>query len=166
MNNVSVVNNVPYLRTTREFPLDAAGLTQEVSKSYLDVATAVNNRTIGIYPVNKPSITGNNYFLTTGRQQSLRQVYTFGVIVNGSTINIGFKLSSISQIILMYGTYLSGSSYFGIISADTSPISGQISFYVSVNGSSTTSDVIIFVVDGAAPSITSGTIVLEWIANA
>jgi hypothetical protein len=165
MNNInSVVNNVPYLRTTREFPLDPNKLTQEVSKSYLDIANAVNSRTIGIYPKNKPSITGNNYFLNSGRQQSLRQVYTFGAIANGSTIDLGFKLASINQIILMYGTYLSGTSYFGLIPADTTAITGQISFYIAVNGSSTSSDVITFVVD--APSITSGSIVVEWIANA
>lgn len=162
MNNS--INRVPFLRVSRSFPEEIHELSSEVNRSYVDIANAVNNRTIGIYPVNNSSFTGNSYFLTSKRQQGLRQTYVF---TGTSDINIGFKLSSISTVALMYGTYTNTStgSVFGLIPATSVVITGQISFYLAVNASSTTSDVLKFVVDGAAPALNSGIIVLEWIAN-
>lgn len=159
----NVINTSPYLRTSREYPQDDAHqLSVEVNKTYVDVANAVNTRTIGLYPTLRPAITGNSYFFTSQRQQSLRQVYTF---TSAANINLGFKLSSISRIIQMYGTYTSGTATYGLIPGTSVAITGQISFYTDVNGASTTSDVVKFVVDGAAPALATGVIVVEWIAN-
>ena len=161
----SPINRVPFLRTSRDFPEEIHELSSEVNRSYVDIANAVNNRTIGIYAINNSTFTGNSYFISSIRQQGLRQTYVF---TGTSDINIGFKLSSISTIALMYGTYTntSSGSVFGLIPATSVAIPGQISFYLAVNASSTTSDVLKFVVDGGAPALNSGIIVLEWIANA
>lgn len=153
------VNNSPFLRTTREFPENLHDLAFQSNKAYLEVAAAVNERTIGIYPVLKPAITGNIYFFTPAKQQGLRQMYSFTSTVN---INLGFKLTSISKIIQMYGTYSDGTSFFGLISGTSVAIAGQITFFVTVNGASTTSDIIQFVVGAGAPALTSGTIIIEW----
>ena len=161
MNNS--INNVPYLRTTRKFPDEVQQLAIEVNKAYLDIANTVNNRTISIFPTNRSAQTGESWFLVQNqRQQGFRQVYKFTTTAN---INIGFKLSSISQITNAHGVYLSGTSYYGLIFADTVAIAGQLSFYVAVNGASTTSDVITFVTGAGAPALISGIIVLEWIAE-
>jgi hypothetical protein len=163
---INVTNQVAFLRTSRDFPEDLHQLTIEVNKMYIDVANAVNNRTISIFPTTRPAQTGENYFLVANqRQNSLRQVYTFGAIVNGDTIPIGFKLSSISQILPSIGDYTDGTSWYGLIFGSTVSIGGQISFYVTVNGASTQSDNIVFVVDAGAPAITSGLIVLNWLSR-
>jgi hypothetical protein len=158
----NVVNQVAYLRTTREFPKDMDQLTVELNKSYLDIANNVNNRTISLFPTNRPAINGESWFINNNtKQQGLRQVYTFTTTVD---IPIGFKLSKISQISKMYGMFTSGTATFGLIPGTTVAIGGQISFYVDVDATSTTSDLIKFVVDAAAPALTKGTIVLEWLS--
>ncbi len=159
MNNI---NSVPYLRTTRNFPEEPKQLTVEVNRAYVDTANAVNLRTIGIFTKNVPSLTGESWFLNGNqRQQSFRQVYTF---TGNSDINIGFKLSGISQITQIRGIYTNGTSFFGLISGTSVNIAGQILIYVTVNSGSATSDVIKFVVGAGSPSLVSGTIVLEWLS--
>ena len=44
-------NGAPYLRTSREFPEDPKKLTLQISKSYIEIANAVNSRTISIFPI-------------------------------------------------------------------------------------------------------------------
>ena len=78
MNNY--INPNPYLRTTREFPQDIKQLTQEVNKSYLDIANAVNARTIGIFGVARPSVTGESWYIFGNRrQQTARQIFNIGL---------------------------------------------------------------------------------------
>lgn len=160
MNNV--VNNVAYLRTTREFPEDLRRLSVECNKSYLDTATAVNVRTIGLFPVNRPAITGNGFYLFQNqRQQSLRQVFTFT-----TTSNIPHPINFVRNpyVTAMYGQYTDGTNWYGLIAGSSTSITGQISFYLTPNSGSTPGN-IVFVVDGAAPSLTKGIIVLEWLSN-
>lgn len=158
----NVINSAAYLRTTREFPKDMDQLTVEINKSYVDVANAVNNRTQGLFATGKPAINGETWYISNAqKQQGLRQVYSF---TTTSDIDIGFKLTSISQITKMYGVYVSINTTFGLIPGTSTAIAGQILFYVDVNGASTTSDVIKFVVGAGAPALTQGTIVLEWLS--
>lgn len=161
-----IVNQVPYLRASREFPTDLDHLVQEVNQSYLDVAQAVNDRTIGIYPVDKRAITGNNYFLRgKSKQQSFRQVYTFtgaGNIPHG--INI-LTIASMSP--FCYGTYRDAAfNWYGAIYATSNPITNQVSFYITPNTSTSVLDGnIVVIVNGTAPAVVTGLIVLEWISN-
>ena len=161
--SVNVVNQVAYLRTSREFQEDIHQLAIEVNRSYIDIANAVNNRTISIFPINRPAINGESWFISKNqRQQGLRQVYTF---TSTADINIGFKLSSIAEFTRFFGIYTDGTASYGLIPGTSVAIAGQISFYVTVNGASTTSDVIKFLVGAGAPALTSGKIVLEWISE-
>lgn len=159
-----IINQMPYLRATREFPEELNLLTQEVNQSYLDVAQAVNDRTIGIYPLNKRAITGNSYFLIgKAKQQSFRQVYTFtgaGNIPHGINIHGIYGMSP-----FCYGTYKDvANNWYGAIYATSVPIAGEVSFYITPNTSSAVLDGNIVVLVGAgAPAIASGIIVLEWI---
>ena len=59
----SPINVTPYLRTSRSFPKDIDLLQVEVDKSYIDIAQKVNDRSIGIYPTNRPAITGDTWYL-------------------------------------------------------------------------------------------------------
>ena len=156
MNNI--VNQVAFLRTSREFPESIHQLAVESNKAYVDIANAVNARTIGIFPVNRSAITGNSYFITNQRQQTLRQVYIF---TTTSAINHeinGTAGINPSLFVHCYGNYTNGTNGFGLIwgtSAGTIP--NNISFYL-------TSTQIIFEVDGSAPALTSGRITLEWLS--
>jgi hypothetical protein len=163
----NIVNTVPYIKTSRDFPNDADNLSQELDKSYIEIAQAVNLRIIGLFSVNRPAITGESWFLNKPRQQTLRQVYIVPAgITTGSTIDLGFKIDQIYEFSpKCYGSYTDGTDSYGLIFASNTPITGQISFYLHVNAASTVSDQIVFVVDGAAPAITSGLVIIEWISD-
>lgn len=162
MNNV--VNQVAFLRTSREFPEDIKEFTVESNKSYVDIANAVNNRTIGIFPVNRPAQTGEGWFLKNNQKQStLRQVYTF--TSTATPIPIGFKLTSIFGFTRNFGVFTDGTSWYGLPFASNVAIAGQRTFYIAVDGASTISDVITFANGAGAPAIMNGTIVLEWLSQ-
>lgn len=156
----NIVNTMPYLRTSREYPYeDAHQLSVEVNKTYVDVANAVNQRTIGLFPVNNPAITGESFYLTNQRQQTLRQVYPFGAITAGSTLNIPINVKGVTQYSRIYGTCITSVP-------DNRPIP-----YASVvaNGNidlSVTTSNIVIVAGSGGPNIVSGIIILEWITNA
>jgi|GEM_PF-757043 len=159
------INNAPFLRTSRDFPEEVHELAKELNKSYVDIANSVNVRTIGIYAITRSTINGNSFFVSNARQQGLRQLYVFTATTD---IPLGFKLSSIYGISQMYGTYVdvaNNGNIYGLIPGTTVGIAGQISFYIFIDTSSTTTDVIKFIVDGTAPVLKSGMIVVEWIAN-
>jgi hypothetical protein len=162
-------NKVPYLRTSRTFPDDDVNiLTQELGKAYIDIALHVNQRIIGIFTPNKPAVTGESWYFTPQRNQSLRQIYILdNTIVDNSTIDIGFKLETIFQISpRSYGSYTDiAGNWYGIIYASSVPIAGQYSFYVKVNTGSTKTDQIVVRVGAGAPAINNGTIVLEWTSD-
>lgn len=155
MNNLA--NNVAFLRTTREFPEDLRQLSIEVNKAYANIASATNSRTIGLHPVNKPAITGEEWFITGNkRQQTLRQVYSF---TSTSSISHGISNVTAGQFINCYGSYTNGTNTFGLVFGSSGgTIPNNISFYV-------TSTQIVFQVDVGAPALTSGIIVLTWLSQ-
>lgn len=160
---VDILNNIAFLRTSREFPNDLKQLAREQNKAYIDVAAAVNNRVIGLFPTDRAAQTGEGWFLNQNqRQSSLRQVYTF---TTTTAIPIGFKLTTLSQILPSLGQFTDGTNWYGLINGSNVAIAGQISFYVAVNGASTLSDNIVFLVGAGAPSLTSGLIVLNWLSR-
>ena len=88
---------IPHLREQRQFPFDdLKQLARQVDEAYLDIATNVNARTIGQFPIGFAAVTGESWFLQGGnkRQQALRQVYTFTA---AGSIPHGIIPSSISQ---------------------------------------------------------------------
>lgn len=154
--SANIANQVPYLRTSREFPEEISQLTVEVNKSYVETANAVNLRTIGLFPTNRFAITGESWFLSGNKkQQTLRQVYTFTAT---TAISHGISVTSTTQFTRCFGTYTNGTNSFGLIWGTSGAIPNQISFYV-------TSTQIVFVVDAGAPALTSGRIVLEWLSS-
>lgn len=163
MNNI--VNQIAFLRTSREFPEELHQLTVEINKAYIDTANVVNNRIISIFPVNKPARNGENWYFANQRQEGFRQVYNFTILP--ITINVGFLLSSISKPTRCWGEYTDaiGNSY-GLIWASSVPIAGQISLYLQINptpGMGT--DLITFLSGAGAPTPVSGFVVIEWISQ-
>ncbi len=151
----NISNQVAYLRTSREFPTDAPLLSVELSKAYIDTANAVNIRTIGIHAVNKASVGGEGWFLNGPKQQNLRQVFQF---TSAGTIKHSLNFNSISTFTKCFGCYTDGTNYYGVIFASSMPITDQVTFWVDPAN-------INVIVDGAAPAVTSGIIVLEWISK-
>lgn len=148
----------PYLREQRQFPNDdLRELSNQVDHTYIDIASKVNARTIGLFAVGFPMVTGETWFLTgqPNRQQTLRQVYTF---TGAGNIAHGINFASITQFTRGFGDYTDGTNWYGVIFATSVGIAGQVTFYITPTN-------IVVLVDGGAPAVTSGTIVVEWLSQ-
>lgn len=154
MNNV--VNQVAYLRTSRDFPVSIGELSVVCSKSYIDVANAVNVRTIGLFPTNRPAITGESWYLVNNqRQQSFRQVYTFTSYTN---FNHGINFSGVSTFTKITGIVFDGTIYYPIPYLNPSALVNSIGIRVNPTQ-------VEFLVAGGAPAPQSGFVLLEWLSN-
>lgn len=166
----NVVNQIPYLRTSRNFPEDISELTVQVNKSYVDIATAVNNRIIGIFPTNRPAITGESWYFTSQRQQTLRQIYPFGAIAPGTELDIphGIPLTDIVRFTRIYGTVITNAPDYrplpyidpGLLTTGMTILvgPGTVVPFVGV-------PCIRIVLGATAVPVTSGVAVLEWLSN-
>ncbi len=153
MNNI--VNQTPYLRTSRSFPADINLLSVEINRTYLDIANAVNQRIISLFPVNRPAVTGESWFFDrNNKQQTFRQLYTF---TNTTAINHGITVSTPGQFTRCFGSYTDGINNYSLPWSTSVAIAGQITFYV-------TATQIVFLIGAGAPALSSGRIVLEYLS--
>jgi len=154
---MSFLQQAPYLRTQRQFPQGTLSeLASQCDQAYIDVASKVNNRVIGMYALGQQVITGEKWFLQgSDPQQTLRQIYTFS---GAGSIAHGINVSTTSGFTKVSGSFTDGSNWMGAIFASTTPIAGQISFYL-------TSSNIVILSGAGAPSISSGYIILEWLSQ-
>lgn len=151
----NVVNQVAYLRTSRSFPTDAQALSVEIDKTYVDVANAVNSRTIGLFPTNRPAITGESWFYNRNqRQQTLRQLYTFTTFAD---IPHGINTTQIAGFTRIYGTFTDGTNWYPLPYVNIVAVN-QVQIDITPTN-------IAFNEGAGAPSVTNGFMVLEWLAN-
>lgn len=159
------INQTPYLRTTWKFPNDLEELVVEINRSFLEVAAFMNVRTIGLYPANRPAIGGETWYITSRKQQNIRQIYTFtgpapiANIPHGIDPKFG-NLPSVSFMTKCSGSFtdINTGNWYGCIFGSNQVIPGQVSFFI------TGTDIVILVGAGAPP-INNGLIVLEWIST-
>lgn len=150
----SNLSNVPYLRVQRKFPQEIEALTVEVDRSYVDIANAVNNRTIGIFTQGSNTVNGESWFITSARQQGLRRIYN--ITATGNTAH-GLNFSSISRFTKIYGTFTDGTNWYPLPYVDVTNANNQVSLSI------TSTNIVITPGAGSPPSLTSGTVILEWI---
>jgi len=156
--SVNIVNQSPYLRTSREFPKDMDQLTGELSKNYIDIANGVNIRTIGIYPTNRPAIIGDSWYIGGKKYQGLRQIYE---ITGTGAIPHGIDVPSIKGFTDIYGTFTDGTSWYPLPFVSVLAANNQVNIFIGANS--------IFVTGGGGagqPVVQSGFVVLEWISLA
>ncbi len=156
-----IINQNPYIRTSRKFPYnDPQDLSVELNVSYIEIANAVNQRVIGIFPENFSALNGEEWYFTALRNKSLqglRRVYTF---TSTAAINHGIDINDVDRFVRCWGTFTDGINWYGITfgssTATTTP--GLITFYVSPTQ-------IVFLTGAGVATLTSGTIVLEWLTR-
>lgn len=153
----NVVNTVPYINTTREFPPEIDQLVIEIDRGYVDIANAVNLRTIGLFPVNRGAITGEGWFLSQNqKQQTIRQVF----IVSAGTPAITHNIQNFipANATRCFGSYIdaAGNGY-GLVFGTSTATPGLITFYL-------TNTQIIFVLGAGAPVLSSGRVIIEYLS--
>lgn len=160
---INITNQIAYLRTTRNFPATADQLTVEINKAYVDIANAVNVRIIGIFSINRPSQTGESWYLanqlgqTVRRQATLRQVYKFNddLLTIPHTINF----NTLTNFTRIWGTFFDGTNWNTLPYVDVVAADNQINVKVDED------NIIVTKGAGTPPSIQNGLIVLEYLAN-
>lgn len=150
----TTINPNPFLRTTHDFPEDAQALGVELNKTYIDLANAINGRTIAIFPTNRPAQNGEVWYLRQNRSQAgLRQAYN---ITGTGNIPHGINLTQISGFVRIYGAFTDGTVWYPLPYVDTVAIGNQVSVSVTATN---------IVITSPVKTVQSGTIVLEWIVN-
>lgn len=154
MNNV--INQIPFLRTSRSFPEEIHQLALEINKTYIDIANAVNNRTISIFPTNRPVIDGESWFINNNqRQQGFRQVFNFA---SSGNFPHGINTTEISFFTRIYGTFTDGTNWFPLPFVDAAAANNQVELLI------TPTQIGIVPGGGAGqPAITNVLVILEWI---
>jgi hypothetical protein len=158
--SANFINQNAYLRTSRRFPVeDQEQLSLELSRSYIDIASSVNARTISLFPTTRSAQTGENWYITQNRrQQGFRQVYQFSD--SNLVINHGINfLTQVSNFVRIWGTFFDGTNWQTLPYVDVVAANNQIN--VKVNST----QIIITKGAGAPPAITNGLLVLEWISQ-
>lgn len=157
MNSNRIVNQFPYLRAQRKFPDDSRELITELDRSYVDIANMVNTRSIALFTMNKPTNTGQSWHFqgNIDRKQALRQIYPFNSI---GSIPHGIPSTEYLYFTRCFGFYTDGTNFYGAPFGSNSPLSDQITFYVTPSN-------IVVLSSGSPPSITQGYIVLEWLTK-
>lgn len=158
--STNFINQVAYLRTSREFPEELHQLSVEVNKMYVDIANTVNARTIGLFPVNRFAQTGEAWFFTSTRQSTIRQVYQFGAIAAGATLNIPYKISSFNRLVRLFGAVKTDVPDERPIPYPSVTINANIEVRLD-----TVNNLIVIIIGAASPNIASGFIVFEWLSQ-
>jgi hypothetical protein len=137
-------------------------LSVEMSKSYIDIANAVNERTIGVFAT-VPSVTGNSWFIgkmsptsNSLRQQTVRQVFLF---TSAGSIAHGINTAQIGGFVAIYGTFTDGTNFYPLPYVDVNAANNQVNVYVSPT------NIVITAGGGSPPTISSGFVVLEWLSQ-
>lgn len=152
----NVVNQLPYLRNQRTFPEEAQPLAVELNRSYVDIAQKVNDRVIGIFPTNRPAITGEVWIYDANlKQQTLRQIYTFTA---AGSIPHGINTSRIDGFTRIFGTFTNGTNWYPLPYVDVVSATNQVNIDV------TPTNIVIAAGAGSPPAITRGFVVLEWLS--
>lgn len=153
----SISNQVPFLRTSRSFPEESQPLSVELTRSYIDIAQKVNERVIGIFPATKSAVTGESWFLNTGKkQQTLRQVYP---ITSTAAFNHGINFQNVERFTVIRGIGFDGTNYYPIPYVSSAAVADNMGIIV-------TPTQVILSPGGTAPGLTKGTIILEWLSQA
>lgn len=155
MNN-SLHNSSPFLQTQRDFSTTVETLSTDIFRAYVDIGIKVNERIIGTFARNKPSITGESWFITSRALQSQRQLFP---ITTTTSYPHGLDLAQIVGFTKIYGTVTDGSVWYPLPFVDETDVTKQISIKV------TSSDIVITSGAGVVTPITSGFVVLEWLVR-
>ena len=153
------IQQEPYLRNQRNFPNDdIKELSTENDRAYIDIASKINQRTIGTFALNAALVTGEQWYVqgSAKKQQTLRQLYLFSDEL--LIVPHGINLSAISGFTKIYGTFTDGMNWYPLPYVDVVDVTNQINVIVNPT------QIVVTLGAGSPPVLTTGYIVLEWLS--
>jgi hypothetical protein len=151
------VQQTPYIQEQRHFPRKTVEeLATQMDIAYIDIARKINERMIGQHSKGFSAVTGERWFLDgqVTPQQTLRQVYE---ITSTLIYAHGIDTTQIEGFTKIYGVGYDGTNWFSLPHVDSTLVTNQIGVLV-------TPTQIVLSPGAGAPVITSGFIILEWLA--
>ncbi len=150
---------MPYLITSVEWSKDEDRFLEQLTKSYTEIALAINNRRIGIFD-RFEIVTGEQWYNVVNpskRRQSYAKVYLFDEILPGVTLPIPHGLETLIQVTRLWGQAITNIVDFRPIPYVSAT---NVTAQIEINADSTN----INIINGAtSPTLTSGFVVLEYI---
>lgn len=148
----------PFLTTNRYFPNSEEEFFPTLDHTYMEIAQAVNARTIGIYSMSE-SLTGNlfvNPLDANDSVNSYRRTFDISAIAPGATDSFPHDIPTFARLVYLGGGVSTGLPdwrpvpYIGVAATD----------FISIRMDATR----IYITNGAtAPNIITGIIVIEYL---
>ncbi|MFP3859223.1 MAG: hypothetical protein ACLFUW_00225 [Bacteroidales bacterium] len=150
----------PYLPTTLKFENNPDILIPQLIRMYTNIALRLNNREISLYDLQE-RLTGQKWTDSTNLQtpkETFRKVFDFGSIAPGATLNISHGINTIARFTNFYGSFTTASDDRPLPYVDEATVTNQVSVKrVGAN--------IVIINGSTAPSINSGSLVVEYLKN-
>lgn len=152
----------PILPVYRDFPVDdEQNLQKQLVNSYSQSANAINQRTIGTFPLHvvgaDDSITNGERWFPASGQQRLRDAFRIVVQVSDATLTVNHNIPLINMGTRLYGTFFDGTNWWPLPYVDVAAVVNQINIRVS------STQIIVTKGAGAPPAIVQGTVVFEYL---
>lgn len=156
-NNALVTS---YLPTFRDFQQTDELLRLLLSKTYTEIANAVNLKENGVYDLVETQ-NGQQYFnpsTTRLKRFSFRKLITFGAIAAGSTSSVAHGITGITTGVDLYGTCITDVPDFRPIPHASVTANANIELIV-------TSTVVTINVGAGSPNVVSAIVILDYLKN-
>ena len=129
---------------------------------YNELTTYNNQRTIGLFPTLRGTITGESWYINQAqRQQSIRQVYTLAGPITSVTTQIPHNIppNSFTNIVRLWGTFQDATGVWDTLPyVDVVAITNQIKLQLDTTN-------IIITRGAGAPTISNLVVVVEYLSN-
>ncbi len=150
----------PFLPTSQVFPEDESQRLIVLTDNFTSFSQAINQREIGIYETIE-QLNGRQYFNSTNPEDKrfgYRKVFSFNAIAVGATLNIAHNITGLTQVLEWNGGVIVAGGFRPIPRVSATDVTEQIQ--VDIVGAN-----IVIVNGAAAPAITSGVVVLDYLKN-
>ena len=158
----------PFIPIYNEFPVkDEEKLEQQLVNAYRQTASALNQRTIGLFDLHQVGhadalANGERWFPTSAQSilspQRLRDGFRIVVQVSDASLIVAHNITMINQVVRLYGTFQDGSGNWWPL-----PYVDLVAANNQINISVTSTQIIVTKGAGSPPSVNSGVVVLEYL---
>lgn len=148
----------PFLVSSRSFPSkDLTDLTNELDRMYIDIASKVNARSIGMFTTTEVN-TGDNWVLSgrASQKSTFRKVIP---ITGAGNYAHNLTIDNIGEFVKIYGAFTDGSgNSYPLPYVDVTNVNNQVALSI------TSTNVVVTAGGGSPPTISSGKVVIEWLS--
>ncbi len=149
-------SNAIYLPTTQYFPSEADKFREVLTFVYSDIARRLNDKQIGTFDL--VEVVAGEQWSTATDPQTKRQTFRKIFYFNDASLNFAHGITGIVLCTHIYGSFTDGTNFYPLPFVSAVAIANQIQIVVTPTN-------VVVTKGGAAPAITNGVIILEFLKN-